>query len=148
MASRSGRSTRSASNAADARIIILGAVEPFDAAALESLPRLEGVVRRGVGTDNVDLEAATRLGIVVAHVTDASVDEVSDHALALLLALERQLQQLDRGVRSGAWARDASADHRPALADPAPQRPHPRDHRSRPHRPGTGSQGRPRSTSA
>jgi len=94
---------------AGARLIILGAVEPFDAAALESLPALEAIVRRGVGTDNVDLEAATRLGIVVANVPDASVEEVSDHALALLLAIERQVVGLDRGVRSGAWSRDPSA---------------------------------------
>ncbi|HYI65791.1 MAG TPA: C-terminal binding protein [Candidatus Limnocylindrales bacterium] len=94
---------------AEARLIILGAVEPFDAAALESLPVLEAIVRRGVGTDNVDLEAATRLGIVVANVPDASVEEVSDHALALLLTIERQVVGLDHGVRSGVWSRDPSA---------------------------------------
>ena len=93
----------------EARLIILGAVEPFDAAALESLPVLEAIVRRGVGTDNVDLETASRLGIVVANVPDASVEEVSDHALALLLAIERQIVGLDRGVRSGVWSRDPSA---------------------------------------
>ena len=94
---------------AGARLIIVGAVEPFDAAALESLPALQAIVRRGVGTDNVDLEAASRLGIVVANVPDASVEEVSDHALALLLTIERQIVGLDRGVRSGAWSRDPSA---------------------------------------
>ena len=93
-------------HALDARVIILGAVEPFDATALEALPALVAIVRRGVGTDNVDLEAATRLGIVVANVPDASVEEVSDHALAMLLGLERQLPPLDRAVRIGLWARD------------------------------------------
>jgi D-3-phosphoglycerate dehydrogenase / 2-oxoglutarate reductase len=93
----------------EARIIILGAVEPFDAVALAALPNLHAIVRRGVGVDNVDLEAATRLGIVIAHVTDATVEEVSDHALALLLAVERQVAQLDAGVRRGAWVHDASA---------------------------------------
>lgn len=96
-------------NGASARVIILGAVEPFDAAALESLPALQAIVRRGVGTDNVDLDAATRLGIVVAHVTDASVEEVSDHALALLLAAERRVHLLDRAVRAGAWVEDPAA---------------------------------------
>lgn len=96
-------------NGAGARVIILGAVEPFDAATLEALPQLEAVVRRGVGTDNVDLDAATRLGIVVANVPDASVEEVSDHALAMFLAIERSLVSLDRGVHDGAWAHDPSA---------------------------------------
>jgi D-3-phosphoglycerate dehydrogenase / 2-oxoglutarate reductase len=93
-------------NAADARIVLLGAVEPFDARALESLPRLDVVVRRGVGHDNVDDAAATRLGILVANVPDASVEEVSDHALALLLAVERRIVPLDRAVHDGVWQRD------------------------------------------
>lgn len=94
-------------NGAGTAIIILGAVEPFDAAALASLPDLEVVVRRGVGYDNVDVEAATHLGIVVAHVPDASVEEVSDHALTLLLAIERRIVPLDRAVHAGVWQKDA-----------------------------------------
>jgi len=85
-------------NASDAALIILGAVEPFDAAAFDGLPRLQAVVRRGVGVDNVDVAAATERGIVVANVTDASVEEVSDHALALLLAIERRVGALDAAV--------------------------------------------------
>jgi D-3-phosphoglycerate dehydrogenase len=94
--------------AAGAAIIILGAVEPFDAAALEALPDLQVVVRRGVGYDNVDVEAASRLGIVVAFVPDASVEEVSDHALALLLAIERRIVPLDRAVQGGVWQKDVT----------------------------------------
>ena len=90
-------------------VIILGAVEPFDAAALESLPDVRAIVRRGIGTDNVDLDAATRLGILVANVPDASVEDVSDHALALLLALERRIVPLDTLVHAGAWQRDMTA---------------------------------------
>jgi D-3-phosphoglycerate dehydrogenase len=96
-------------NGAGADVIILGAVEPFDAAALESLPNTKAIVRRGIGVDNVDVIAATRLGIVVANVPDASVEEVSDHALALLLALERRIVPLDALVHGGAWQRDMSA---------------------------------------
>lgn len=95
-------------NAEDASIIVLGAVEPFDAELLGSLPNLQAVVRRGVGLDNVDVAAATRLGIVVANVPDASVEEVSDHALSLLLAIERAVPWLDRAVRDGLWAKDPS----------------------------------------
>lgn len=94
-------------NGAGAAIVIVGAVEPFDAAALDSLPDLQVVVRRGVGYDNVDVAVATRLGIVVAYVPDASVEEVSDHALTLLLAIERRIVPLDRAVHAGVWQKDA-----------------------------------------
>jgi D-3-phosphoglycerate dehydrogenase / 2-oxoglutarate reductase len=93
----------------DAAVLLVGAVEPFGREALEALPRCLGVVRRGVGHDNVDLEAATSLGIVVANVPDASVEEVSDHALALLLALERRAVAVHTAVRAGDWTRDPSA---------------------------------------
>ena len=95
-------------HAADAQIVLIGAVEPFDEQALQSLAHLEVVVRRGVGHDNVDVDAATRLGILVANVPDASVEEVSDHALALLLAVERRIVPLDRAVHDGVWQRDPS----------------------------------------
>lgn len=98
-----------AANAADASVIILGAVEPFAAAALDRLPRLLAIVRRGVGYNNVDVDTATRLGIVVANVPDASVEEVSDHALSLLLALERAVPWLDAAVHDGRWQHDPAA---------------------------------------
>jgi D-3-phosphoglycerate dehydrogenase / 2-oxoglutarate reductase len=93
-------------NAAAATLVILGAVEPFDREAMAALPRLQAVVRRGVGHDNVDVDAATSLGILVANVPDASVDEVAEHALVLLLTLERRIGYLDRAVRSGLWRDD------------------------------------------
>jgi len=93
-------------NAAGAHLLLVGAVEPFDATALAALPDLRLLVRRGVGVDNVDVDAASRLGIVVANVPDASVEEVSDHALALLLAIERRIVPLDGAVHDGVWQRD------------------------------------------
>src|SRR5690554_1918167 len=57
-------------NGSGAAVIIVGAVEPLGAAQLESLPRLQAIVRRGVGVDNVDVSAATALGIIVANVPD------------------------------------------------------------------------------
>jgi D-3-phosphoglycerate dehydrogenase len=93
-------------NAADATILLVGSVEPVSGEVLEKLPECVAVVRRGVGHDNVDVEAATRLGIVVANVPDASVEEVSDHAIALLYALERRIVPLNAAVRAGVWQRD------------------------------------------
>lgn len=94
---------------ADAAAIILGAVEPFDATALAELPKCRAIIRRGVGYDNVDTTAATALGIVVANVVDASVEEVSDHAMALLFAIERRIGPLDTAVRTGLWRHDPTA---------------------------------------
>lgn len=96
-------------NAGDAAAVVIGATEPFDATALQALPDLRAIIRRGVGLDNVDLAAATALGIVVANVPDASVEEVSDHALTLLLAVERRILPLDAAVREGMWHRDPGA---------------------------------------
>jgi D-3-phosphoglycerate dehydrogenase len=96
----------------DADLIIAGAVEPFDGAVLGALPRLKAIVRRGVGYDNIDVEAATSAGIVVANVPDASIEEVSDHALASLLALERRLFGLHSLVQAGAWSTSPETIHR------------------------------------
>ena len=58
---------------------------------LESCPRLKVVSRMGVGVDSIDLDAATRLGILVCNVPGSNTAEVADHAMALLLALTRRL---------------------------------------------------------
>ena len=61
---------------------------------LEALPRVKVIARYGVGVDNVDVEAATSLGIAVTCVPDYCVDEVSSHAIALMLAVWRKLVPL------------------------------------------------------
>jgi D-3-phosphoglycerate dehydrogenase / 2-oxoglutarate reductase len=73
------------------------------AAVLEANPRLKCVTRCGVGLDNIDVAAATRLGIPVAHAPDSSTQSVAEHALALAFALARQLDRLDRAVKTGNW---------------------------------------------
>lgn len=87
----------------DADVFLIGAVEPFNAGAISSLAGCRAIVRRGVGVDNVDVDAATTHAILVANVPDASVEEVSDHALALSIGLLRQVAPLDRAVRAGEW---------------------------------------------
>jgi len=74
-----------------------------DDAALAALPRVRVVVRYGVGVDTIDVEAAARRGVWVANVPDYGTQEVSDHALALLLALARGVVRQDREVRAGRW---------------------------------------------
>jgi D-3-phosphoglycerate dehydrogenase len=90
-----------ASNGVGARAVILGAVEPFDEHAFGLMPELRLVARRGVGTDNVDVAAAERHGVLVTNVPDASVEEVSDQALALVLGLLRGVFAADRAMDQG-----------------------------------------------
>ena len=72
-------------------------------ALLGRFRRCQVLVRYGVGTDNVDVQAATDLGIIVGHVPSYCADEVSTHAIALLLACVRHVPDTDRRVRSGGW---------------------------------------------
>lgn len=88
-------------NATTAQVVVLGAVEPFDEQAIAGLPELRLVARRGVGTDNVDVAAAERHGVLVTNVPDASVEEVSDQALALVLGLLRGVFPADRAMEQG-----------------------------------------------
>jgi len=61
------------------------------------------VSRYGVGVDNIDVDTATELGMVVAYVPDYCTDEVSDHTMALLLALNRRILPFDRFARTEGW---------------------------------------------
>jgi len=71
------------------------------------------IARYGIGLDTIDVDAATSAGIIVTNVPDYCIDEVSDHALALVLALGRGVARLDRAVRAGRWSpMDAAPLHR------------------------------------
>ena len=83
--------------------VVLVSAAPITRRVMESLPRCRGVVRYGVGVDNVDVAAATDLGIVVAHVLDFCTEEVANHALLFLLAWAKKLLPLDRRLRDGRW---------------------------------------------
>ncbi|HKQ38868.1 MAG TPA: C-terminal binding protein [Verrucomicrobiae bacterium] len=65
--------------------------------------RAKGLVRYGIGIDNVDLAAATAAGIIVGHVPAYCLDEVSTHAIALLLACIRKLPAMRERMRRGEW---------------------------------------------
>jgi D-3-phosphoglycerate dehydrogenase len=77
--------------------------EPVTADDIARLPSLRVIATPSVGFDHVDAEAATRRGVWVCNVPDYCVEEMADHALALLLALVRGLVELDRHVREGGW---------------------------------------------
>lgn len=76
---------------------------PFHAGAIGRLPVCRGIVKYGIGLDNVDIAAASRAGIVVCNCAEFCIEEVSDHAIALLLSAARRVVSMDRTVRSGGW---------------------------------------------
>lgn len=86
---------------------------PVTGRVIDRMSRCRVIARYGIGVDNVDLESASAKGIVVTNVPDYCVDEVSDHALALLLACARRIPMLAGRVRAGRWdAKDAAPLHR------------------------------------
>ena len=70
---------------------------------LRQLTRCKAIGRFGLGVDNIDLPAATECGIAVNYVPDYCLREVSDHAMALLLALARKVTAANALVQSGRW---------------------------------------------
>jgi len=70
---------------------------------LKELTRCKAIGRFGLGVDNIDIPAAARLGIKVTYVPDYCLREVSDHAIALLLALARKIPLSNALVQSGRW---------------------------------------------
>lgn len=88
--------------AASADVILTGAAPRFDAATLAKL-ECRGIVRLGVGVDNVDFDAARRQGIWVSFVPDYGTEAVALHAVTLALAAIRRLPMAERHLRSGSW---------------------------------------------
>ena len=70
---------------------------------LRQLKRCKAIGRFGLGVDNIDLPAAAACGITVTYVPDYCLREVSDHAMALLLALARKVTLSNKLVQSGRW---------------------------------------------
>jgi D-3-phosphoglycerate dehydrogenase len=85
--------------------LIVRSQTTVDAALIERATRLKVVGRAGVGVDNVDVDAATRRGIVVANAAESTVDSAAEHAIALLLALARNVPQAHAALTSGTWDR-------------------------------------------
>jgi D-3-phosphoglycerate dehydrogenase len=84
--------------------VILTQYAPLTVRVIETLERCRGIVRYGVGFETVDLDAASRRGIYVCNVPDYGTDEVSDHAITLLLTLARKIIPLAQGVQNGVWS--------------------------------------------
>jgi phosphoglycerate dehydrogenase-like enzyme len=79
--------------------------DPFDRAVFAGAPSLRAVCRVGVGTDSIDIDAATEAGVAVAITPGANADTTADHTVALLLAAVRRVIENDASVRGGHWER-------------------------------------------
>jgi D-3-phosphoglycerate dehydrogenase / 2-oxoglutarate reductase len=77
--------------------------KPVTGRVLDAAPNCLLVARYGVGLDNIDVQHATELGMLVTNVPDFCLDEVSDHAMALLLACARQVVTFARDTHNGTW---------------------------------------------
>src|SRR5439155_1505951 len=67
--------------------------------------RLKVIGRAGVGIDNVDVDAATRRGIVVANAPESTVVSAAEHAVGLLMAMTRNIPQAHAALKQGRWER-------------------------------------------
>ncbi len=85
---------------------ILTCWKDVPAEALDIAPNCRIVSRYGIGLDNIPIDRATKLGMLVTNVPDFCLEEVSDHVMALLLATARQLFPLARTPERSGWTRD------------------------------------------
>jgi len=95
--------------ARDADVIItVGSIRPVPRKIIENLEQCRLISNTQIGYDSIDTAAAAERGILVTNVPDYCVGEVSDHAMALILACTRKVIPLDKSVRKGQWGLSAS----------------------------------------
>jgi D-3-phosphoglycerate dehydrogenase / 2-oxoglutarate reductase len=85
--------------------LVIRSATQVDARLIERAHRLKVIGRAGVGVDNVDVEAATRRGIVVANAPESTVVSAAEHTIGLLLALSRNIAQAHAALKEGRWER-------------------------------------------
>jgi len=84
-------------------IITVGSIRPLPRQVIEGLERCRLISNTQIGYDSIDVEEATKRGILVSNVPDYCVEEVSDHAMALILACARRVVQLHEAAKRGQW---------------------------------------------
>ena len=93
---------------ADAEALIVRSATRVTPDLLAKAPKLRAVGRAGVGVDNIDLQEATRRGVLVMSTPGGNAISVAEHTFALLLALARQVPKLDAALREGRWEKSSS----------------------------------------
>jgi len=87
--------------------IVIRSATKLTADLIARAERLKVIGRAGVGVDNVDVEAATRRGIIVANAPDSTVVSAAEHTIGLLVALARNIPQAHAALKQGRWERSA-----------------------------------------
>jgi D-3-phosphoglycerate dehydrogenase / 2-oxoglutarate reductase len=87
--------------------IVVRSATKLTAELIDRASRLKVIGRAGVGVDNVDVEAATRRGIVVANAPESTVVSAAEHTIGLLVALARNIPQAHAALKQGRWERKA-----------------------------------------
>jgi D-3-phosphoglycerate dehydrogenase len=85
--------------------VIVRSSTRIDAEALAHAPNLRVVARAGVGLDNVDVEAATKAGVMVVNAPSSNIVSAAEHAVGLLLATARNVPQAMASLKAGEWKR-------------------------------------------
>ena len=83
--------------------VIIRSATKLTAEVLAGQPRLKVIVRAGVGVDNVDLDAATREGIIVMNTPAGNTTSTAELAFALMASLSRNIPQAAATMRAGGW---------------------------------------------
>ena len=90
---------------ADADAVLVRSATKIDEEALAAAPRLKVVARAGIGLDNVDVKAATARGVMVVNAPTSNIVTAAEHAVALLLAVARNIPQANASLKSAEWKR-------------------------------------------
>lgn len=91
-----------AAHDADA-VVGIATFQPFSKKVMQGLPKCRLIQSIGIGYDYLDVVAATEQGILASNIPDCSLEEVSDHTMALILACTRRIVQLNDAVKKGGW---------------------------------------------
>jgi D-3-phosphoglycerate dehydrogenase len=89
----------------DADVVINSGGLRFSGPVFDTLTRCRAVIQTSVGYDRIDVDAATARKIMIANLPDYCIEEVSDHAVALVLASARRLFQMQKTITDGQWGR-------------------------------------------
>ncbi|RCG32223.1 phosphoglycerate dehydrogenase [Sphaerisporangium album] len=90
---------------AEVDALIVRSATQVDAEALSHAPRLRVIARAGVGLDNVDVEAATKAGVMVVNAPTSNIVSAAEHTVALILASARNVAQGHAALKAGEWKR-------------------------------------------
>ena len=91
---------------ADANALVVRSGTDVTEAVFEAAPDLEIVGRAGIGVDNIDIDAATDHGVIVANAPQGNVRAAAEHSVAMAFATARSIPQAHQRLRAGEWAKD------------------------------------------